>query len=128
MREKIIFLLFLLCLAKLYHIADRRMNFSLDLLINSFSLNAGERSSLEPFAGDVIKIKDYFLIKKVSEYKLSEDILKNCPRCSQRIIEFIYPVKFNQNSAFLIAYKNEEKQKNCKIVSFTESYNIYECK
>ena len=128
MKTKIIFIIFILCLAKLYHIAERRMNFSLDLLINSFSLNAGERSSLAPFASDVIKIKDFFLIKNVSEYKLSENVLKNCPRCSQRIMEFTYPIKFNQNATFLITYKNEEKQKNCNIISFTKSYNIYECK
>ena len=58
MRKKIIFLLFFLCLAKLYHIADRRMNFSLNLLINSFSVNAGEQSSLGLIASDVILIKD----------------------------------------------------------------------
>ena len=128
MRKKIIFLLFFLCLAKLYHIADRRANFSLNLLINSFSVNAGEQSSLGPIAGDVILIKDMFLNKDISEFILSENILKNCPRCSHRIIEFIYPIKIKQKAAFLVAHKNDEKQKNCELISFTNSYNIYECK
>ena len=128
MRKKIIFLIFFLCLAKLYHIADRRTNFSLNLLINSFSVNAGEQSSLGSIASDVILIKDIFLNKDISEFILSEDILKNCPRCAHRIIEFIYPVKIKQNAAFLIAYKNDEEQKNCELISFTKSYNIYECK
>ena len=128
MRKKIIFLLFFLCLAKLYHIADRRANFSLNLLINSFSVNAGEQSSLGQIGDDVILIKDIFLKKDISEFVLSKDTLENCPRCSHRIIEFIYPIKIKQNAAFLVAHKNDEKQKNCELISFTNSYNIYECK
>ena len=128
MRKKIIFLLFFCCLAKLYHIADRRMDFSLDLLINSFTVSAAEQSSLGQIADDVVLIKNIFLNKNVSEFMLSEDILRICPRCSHRIIEFIYPIKIKQNAAFLVAYKNDDKQKNCELISFTKSYNIYECK
>ena len=86
MRKKIIFLLFFLCLAKLYHIADRRMNFSLNLLINSFSVNSGEKSSLGPIADDYISIKNIFLNKKISYFKISEYLLKDCPACSYRIV------------------------------------------
>ena len=128
MRKKIIFLLFFLCLAKLYHIADRRMDFSLDLLINSFTVSAAEQSSLGQIADDVVLIKNIFLNKNVSEFMLSEDFLRICPRFSHRIIEFIYPIKIKQNAAFLVAYKNDDKQKNCELISFTKSYNIYECK
>ena len=128
MRKKIIFLLFFLCLAKLYHIAERRTNFSLNLLINSFSVNAGEKSSLGQIGDDIIIIKNFFLNKDISEFVLSKDTLENCPRCSQRIIEFVYPIKIKQKATFLVAYKNEKKQKNCELTSFTKSYNIYECK
>ena len=70
MRKKIILLLFLLCLVKLYHIADRRMDFSFTLLINSFNKNAGEKSSLGFLADDYISIKNIFLDKKISKYKM----------------------------------------------------------
>ena len=77
MRKKIIFLLFFCCLAKLYHIADRRMDFSLDLLINSFTVSAAEQSSLGQIADDVVLIKNIFLNKNVSEFMLSEDKSKH---------------------------------------------------
>ena len=128
MRKKIIFLLFFLCLAKLYHIADRRMNFSLNLLINSFSVNAGEKSSLGPIADDYISIKNIFLNKKISVFKISEYILEECPSCSHRIVEFVYPIKFKQDANILISSYKEVEKINCEIISNTKYFNIHECK
>ena len=128
MRKKIIFLLCFLCLAKLYHIADRRMNFSLNLLINSFCVNAGEKSSLGPIADDYIMIKKIFLNKKIAEFKISEYILEYCPGCSHRIVEFSYPIKFKQDANILIDSTKEVEEINCEIISNTKYFNIHECK
>ncbi len=127
MRKKIIFLLFLLCLGKLYHIADRRMDFSYNLLINSFNKNAGEKSSLGPLAEDYILIRNTFLDKKISSYKISDFLLEDCPGCSHRIVEFTYPTLFKQNSNILIASNKELKKDSCKIISNTKYFNIHEC-
>ena len=128
MRKKIIFLLFLLCLVKLYHIADRRMGFSFSLLTNSFNKNAGEKSSLGPFADDYISIKNIFLDKKISEFKISKYLVENCPLCSYQIVEFTYPILFKQKANILIASNKESKKINCEIISNTKLFNIYECK
>ncbi len=128
MRKKIIFLLFLLCLVKLYHIADRRMGFSFDLLINSFNKNAGEKSSLGLFANDYISIRNIFLDKKISEFKISEYLLEDCPGCSHQIVEFTYPILFKQEANILIASNKESKKINCEVISNTKLFNIYECK
>ena len=128
MKKKIVYLLFVLCLIKLYHIADRRANFSLNLLINSFSVNAGEKSSLGPIADDYISIKNIFLNKKISVFKISEYILEECPACSHRIVEFVYPIKFKQDTNILISSKNEVEKINCEIISGTKYFNIHECK
>ena len=61
MRKKIFFLLFVLCLIKLYDIAGRSLNFSSNLLINSFKEDGGEKSSLGITADDVIPIRSFFL-------------------------------------------------------------------
>ena len=45
MRNKLFYLLFVLCLIKLYDIADRSLNFSTDLLQKSFKQGAGEKNS-----------------------------------------------------------------------------------
>ena len=60
MRKKLFYLLFVLCLFKLYHIADRSLKFSPNLLINSFNQNVGEKISLGITGNDVISIKNFF--------------------------------------------------------------------
>ena len=56
LKKKIVFLLFVLCLIKLYDIAGRSLNFSPNLLINSFKEDGGEKSSLGIIGDDVIPI------------------------------------------------------------------------
>ena len=77
MKKKIFYLFFVLSLIKLYDIADRSLNFSPDILLTSFKQNAGESNSLATVSKDVIKIRNFFLKKNISEYKLSDEILQN---------------------------------------------------
>ena len=128
MKNKIIFILFLLCIVKLYHIADQRVDFSLNLLLNSFNKNAGEKNSLGPLSDDYILIKKTFYEKKILEYKISDYILKDCPGCSHKIVEFTYPILFNSNANILITSNKESVKENCKIMSNTKYFNIHECK
>ena len=128
MRKKIVFLLFVLCLIKLYDIAGRSLNFSPNLLINSFKQNVGEKISLGFAAEDVIPIRNFFLSKNILEYKLSEEILKNYELYYQRIIELSYPIKMKQSASILVAHKIEDVQKNCVLLHLTQNFNIYECK
>ena len=128
MRKKLFYILFVLCLIKLYHIADRSLKFSPNLLINSFNQNVGEKISLGTTGNDVISIKNFFLSKNILAYKLSEEILKNHEIYYQRIIEFSYPIKMTQKASILVSHKAEDTQKNCKLLHFTQTFNIYECK
>ena len=128
MRKKLFYILFVLCLIKLYHIADRSLKFSPNLLINSFNQNVGEKISLGTTGNDVISIKNFFLSKNILAYKLSEEILKNHEIYYQRIIEFSYPIKMTQKAPILVSHKAEDTQKNCKLLHFTKTFNIYECK
>ena len=72
MKNKIIYLLFILCLAKVYYIADRNLKFSPALLANSFEESSGEKSSLGLIAKDLIPTKKFFLSNKIIEIKLSD--------------------------------------------------------
>jgi len=129
MRKKIIYLLFLLSLIKLYDIADRSLNFSPNLLVNSFEQNAGEKNSLGFFADDFIKIRNFFLSKNISKFKLSDEIIKNEDKLSYlNIIEFNYPIKMEQSSTTLLTYNNENAQTGCELLYNTNNYSIYECK
>ena len=128
MRKKIVFLLFVLCLIKLYDIAGRSLNFSPNLLINSFKEDGGEKSSLGFTADDVIPIRSFFLSNNITEFKLSEKIKKNHAIYHLRMMEFNYPIKMTQKASILISHKAEDIQKNCELLNFTQTFNIYECK
>ena len=129
MRKKIVFLLFVLCLIKLYDIAGRSLNFSPNLLINSFKEDGGEKSSLGITADDVIPMRNFFLSKNIMEFKLSEKTKKYLPEIYYlRIMEFNYPIKVVKNTPILVAHKKEIVETNCELLLFTKNFNIYECK
>ena len=128
MRKKIVFLLFVLCLIKLYDIAGRSLNFSPNLLINSFKEDGGEKSSLGITADDVIPMRSFFLSKNIMEFKLSEKIKKNHTIYYLRMMEFNYPIKEVKNTPILVAHKKEIVETNCELLLFTQNFNIYECK
>ena len=128
MRKKIIFLLFALCLFKLYDIAGRSLNFSPNLFVNSFKKNAGEQSSLNHMSNKVVPLRNFLLSKNILEYKLSEEMMRNNFPLTQRVVEFIYPIKINKNSPILITHHTENAQENCELLYFSESVNVYECK
>ena len=128
MRKKIIYLLFLLCLIKLYDIADRSLKFSPNLLINSFQENAGEKDSLNFLADDFIPIRNFFVSKNILKFKLSNGIIKNEDQLSYlNIIEFNYPIRMEQSSPILVTYTAEYVQTGCELLYSTKNYNIYEC-
>jgi hypothetical protein len=128
MKKKLFYLFFVLSLIKLYDIADRSLNFTPNILLTSFIHNAGENISLGAVGKDVIPIRNFFVKKKISEYKLSDEILKNHEGFYQRVIELNFPAKINLNSAIVVFHKDEIVKQNCNLLHFTDSFNIYECK
>ena len=47
---------------------------------------------------------------------------------TQRVVEFIYPIKINKNAPILITHRTESAQENCELLYISESVNVYECK
>ena len=80
MKNKIIYLLFIFCLAKIYYIADQNSKFSATLLLNSFKKNSGEKTSLGLAANDIIASKkilyDHFADQKKINRWDSQVVLK----------------------------------------------------
>ena len=85
MKNKIFFVLFAFCLLKLYHIADRSLYFSPNLLINSFHKYAGEKESLLSMSDDVIHIRDFFEERNITKFRLSDQILRKYEIYYQRL-------------------------------------------
>jgi len=128
MKNKIFFILFVFCLLKLYHVADRSLYFSPDLLINSFNKHAGEKESLHNLSDDVIPIRDFLKEKNISKFRLSDEILKNHENYYMRLIEFNYPIKIKDDAIIFVALKVEGEKEDCKLLKFTKNTHIYECK
>ena len=128
MKKKIIYLLFILCLIKLYHIADRSLKFSPNILINSFKKRVAERSSLNFTAVDVLPIRNFFVSKNIQEFKFKDGIMKNPDMSYQSIIEFAYPVKMKQKATILVSHNMDDVQSNCRLLHSTKNFNIHDCK
>jgi hypothetical protein len=128
MKKKIIYLLFILCLIKLYHIADRSLKFSPNILINSFGKSVAEKSSLNFTADDVLPIRNFFVSKNIQEFKFKDGIMKNPDMSYQSIIEFAYPVKMKQHATILVSHNMDDVQSNCRLLHSTKNFNIHDCK
>ena len=128
MKKKIIYLLFVLCLIKLYHIADRSLKFSPNILINSFGKSVAERSSLNFTADDVLPIRDFFVSKNILEFKFKDGIMKNPDMSYQSIIEFTYPIKMKRYATILVSHNKDDVRSNCSLLHSTRNFHIHDCK
>ena len=128
MKKYFIYFFFILCLIKLYHIADISLNFSTNLLINSFKKNSGEEKSLNIAYDDIGSINKYLLNNNIKNFKLSEKIILDQSRFFYHLIEFNYPIIMKKKSNTLIAYKTDEVKNKCQLIHTTKIFNLYDCK
>ena len=129
MHKKLFYLILLLCFFKLFHVAYKSVQFSPNILFNSFKRNVAEKSSLGFASNDVIPLRNFFLDRNISEFTLSKKFVEDKDNniLYMSIIEFNYPIKLSENSPIFITYKNEKVKTNCNLHLITENYNTYEC-
>ena len=60
MHKKLFYLILLLSFFKLFHVAYKSVQFSPNILFNSFKSNVAEKSSLGFAANDVIPLRNFF--------------------------------------------------------------------
>jgi len=128
MKKFFTYFIFFLCLTKLYHIADISLNFSPNLLINSFKKDSGEKKSLNISYNDVFSINKYLINNNIKNFILSEKIILDQTRFFYHFIEFNYPIIMNKKSNTLIAYKTDNVEKKCLLLHSTKNFNLYDCK
>tara|TARA_A100001015_G_scaffold288044_1_gene358511 strand:- start:5988 stop:6362 length:375 start_codon:yes stop_codon:yes gene_type:complete len=110
-----------ICLLKLVQIGYKRINFSSEILFNSFT---------EDFGGNIALSKNiiegYKLISqnKLPDFNLSKNLISN-GYFKQRIVEYSYPIRLNKDSNHLISQFQEKI--NCKLKSQSENLKLYEC-
>ena len=114
-------LIVIICLVKLFHIGYYRVNFSTNLLLHSF-----DKDFANNLAVNQNVLEAHGLIKKsnIPDFNLSNN-LNLSGYFRQRIVEFSYPVRFDENSKFIIALS--DSRINCKIKIESERIRIHEC-
>ncbi len=114
-------ILIIVCVLKLVQIGYSRINFSTDILLNSFKKNYGEHIALKK---DIIEAKKLLIENEITNFNLSEELMSN-GYFKQRIVEFSYPIRLNETSKAVISLRN--KSNKCKLKSKLNDLKLYEC-
>ena len=117
-----LFLIVLICLIKLFHIGYYRIHFSPNLLFHAFERDSGKNKAVSDI---VLEANQLIKKAKIVDFNLSNSFISNA-YFKQRIVEFSYPIRLNENSKFIIA--PSDLKLNCKINLESERIKLYECK
>ena len=116
-----LFLIVLICLIKLFHIGYYRIHFSPNLLFHTFERDFANNKAVS----DIVLEANQLIEKaKIVDFNLSNNLILN-DYFKQRIVEFSYPIRLNENSKFIIA--PSDLKLNCKINLESERIILYEC-
>lgn len=116
-----LFLIVLICLIKLFHIGYYRIHFSPNLLFHTFERDFANNKAVS----DIVLEANQLIEKaKIVDFNLSNNLILD-DYFKQRIVEFSYPIRLNENSKFIIA--PSDLKLNCKINLESERIKLYEC-
>ena len=116
-----LFLIVIICLIKLFHIGYYRINFSTNLLFHAFEKDFANNQAV---SDNVLEAYQLIRKSKISDFNLSNNLILN-DYFKQRIVEFSYPIRLNENSKFIIA--PSDLKLNCKINLESKRIKLYEC-
>ena len=121
--KKIKLFFIIICFLQIFYIFHFRSGFEKQIFKNAFSKNVGIANVLPPEAIDLKKTVNQL---SIDQFNLSDSIIKD-DYLFQRIIEYNYPTRFNQNSSFVFLLKNEENMSSCKVIKITKYLKLFEC-
>ena len=123
MNKKIIkYLILFTIFAQLFYISQERLNFNWINLTNSFKKNYKGDLSLPK---ETLELAEIIKKEGLSYYKLDSSFLNN-QYIYQRTVEYIYPVRINNNLNESFTLKNT-KNENCKIIKSYTNINKIKC-
>ena len=122
LRKNILLIFFFIVgIAQILYYWSERSNFKLEILINPFNKNSYVSYFLPK---TVVESKQILLSNNIKIFNLSKE-LKNDMYSFQRIIEFNYPIRFDEKSNFIIMNINENS--NCKSISKGKLLKLQKC-
>ena len=121
-KKGIFIIFFIIFLINIFSIVKRR-DFNFSNLMNSFYLSEyheikkdlNMRYNENDIKYDYTNIIIFLKINKIKEINIDKDILKKYNNMAD-IIFYIYPIKFNDKSQYVISYFNKSKYNGCKLI------------
>ena len=101
---------------------SKRSNFDLNILLNPFKKNSYLEKVLE---NPVLETKAILQAKKLDKFNLSENLSNKDSYFYQRIIEYNYPIRLDENSEYTFFLKNEKS--NCKEIHKGKFIDLKKC-
>tara|TARA_Y100001970_G_scaffold293286_1_gene439073 strand:- start:4189 stop:4566 length:378 start_codon:yes stop_codon:yes gene_type:complete len=120
-KNKLLIFFFIVGIAQILYYWSERSNFKLEILINPFNKNSYVSYFLPK---TVIESKQILHFNNIKIFNLSKE-LKNDMYSFQRIIEFNYPIRFDEKSDFILMNVNENS--NCKNISKGKLLKLQKC-
>jgi hypothetical protein len=120
--SKYTYLILFIILIQCFLILEKKVNFKIGILINSFTKNFGSEYALP---NGIIELDKFLKSEKINNFEMSL-YLQDDNYFFQRSIEFLYPIKIIQKSNIKIYGISEKKLPNCpKIV--IEKFYVVKC-
>lgn len=108
--------------AQLFYISQERIKFNWVNLTNSFKKNYKGELLLPK---ETIELAEIIKRESLNSYKLDNSFLNN-QYIYQRTVEYIYPIKINNNLSETFGLKNT-KNENCLIIKSYTNINKLKC-
>ena len=120
--NKTLIFFFLFGLLQIYYLYSKRSNFDFNVLSDPFKENSYLEKVLEK---PVLETKIILQANKLKKFNLSENLSNKDSYFYQRIIEYNYPIRLDENSEYTFFLKNENS--NCKEIHKGKFIDLKKC-
>ena len=119
--KKILIFFFIIGIIQIFYYWNKRSNFEFEILKNPFKKNSHINYVLPE---TIIETKKILISNKIKKFNLSEN-LKDDMYNYQRIIEFNYPLRFEERSKFILFDLGEKN--DCEIIKSGKLLELKKC-
>ena len=121
--KKAKFILILIIILQLIYIANKKVNFSFDVLVNSFQPNYGSKYI---FPENILELKIITEKEKFTYFNISKK-LKNDVYFYQRSVEYLYPIRFNEKFERIFFSVEEKIPNTCILKKKYKHFILAQC-
>tara|TARA_Y100001970_G_scaffold16953_1_gene19108 strand:- start:10328 stop:10708 length:381 start_codon:yes stop_codon:yes gene_type:complete len=120
-KNKLLVFFFIVGIIQIFYYWNKRSNFKFEVLKNPFKENSHIKYVLPE---TIIETNEILISNKIKKFNLSSN-LRNDMYSYQRIVEFNYPIRFDQKSKYTIFLINENN--DCKSIFKGKFIELKKC-